>query len=89
MECGYKDLISILHIIIVFVDLLKLIESESVMPDTIKDKLNNMLTLLNKYTNNQKEIQHSMLALLDSSYVNILEAQQLSKKLDVIKDNSK
>ncbi|XP_022179853.1 uncharacterized protein LOC111040298 [Myzus persicae] len=69
-------------------DLLKLIESESVMPDTIKDKLNNMLTLLNKYTNNQKEIQHSMLALLDSSYVNILEAQQLSKKLDVIKDNS-
>jgi len=59
------------------------------MPDTIKNKLNNMLTLLNKYTNNQKEIQHSMLKLLDSSYVNILEAQQLSKKVDAIKAISK
>lgn len=48
-----------------------------------------MLTLLNKYTNNQKEIQHSMLKLLDSSYVNILEAQQLSKKVDAIKAISK
>lgn len=48
-----------------------------------------MLALLNKYTNNQKEIQHSMLTLLDSSYVNILEAQQLSKKVDAIKANSK
>ncbi|KAL5242110.1 hypothetical protein ACI65C_009520 [Semiaphis heraclei] len=66
-------------------DLLKLIESEPVIPGTIKNKLNNMLTLLNKYTNNQKEIQHSMLKLLDSSYVNILEAQQLSKKVDAIK----
>lgn len=48
-----------------------------------------MLTLLNKYTNNQKDIQTSMLALLDSSNVNILEAQQLSKKVDDIKVNSK
>jgi len=69
--------------------LLKLIESEPVMPDTIKNKLNNMLTLLNKYTNNQKEIQHSMLKLLDSSYINILEAQQLSKNVDAIKAISK
>lgn len=69
-------------------DLLRLIESEPVMPNTIQNKLNNMLTLLNKYTNNQKEIQHSMLILLDSSYVNILEAQQLSKKLAAIKVNS-
>ncbi|CAI6365327.1 unnamed protein product [Macrosiphum euphorbiae] len=69
-------------------DLLKLIESEPAMPDTIKNKLNNMLTLLNKYTNNQKDIQHSMLTLLDSSNVNILEAQQLSKKVDAIKVNS-
>jgi len=69
--------------------LLKLIESEPAMPDTIKNKLNNMLTLLNKYTNNQKDIQHSMLTLLDSSNVNILEAQQLSKKVDAIKVNSK
>lgn len=69
--------------------MLKLIESEPVMPDTIKNKLNNMLTLLNKYTNNQKEIQHSMLKLLDSSYINILEAQQLSKNVDAIKAISK
>lgn len=59
------------------------------MPDTIKNKLNNMLTFLNKYTNNQKDIQHSMLTLLDSSNVNILEAQHLSKKVDAIKVNSK
>jgi len=59
------------------------------MPDTIKNKLNNMLTLLNKYSNNQKEIKHSVLKLLDSSYVNILEAQQLSKKVDAIKANTK
>ncbi|XP_025204932.1 uncharacterized protein LOC112601493 [Melanaphis sacchari] len=69
-------------------DLLKLIESEPVMPDTIKNKLNNMLTLLNKYTSNQKEIQHSILTLLDSSYINILEAQNLSKKVDALKANS-
>jgi len=59
------------------------------MPDTIKNKLNNMLSLLNTYTNNQKEIQNSMLKLLDSSYVNILEAQQLLKKVDAIKAISK
>jgi len=83
----YKKCLNIY--IIVFVDLLKLIESEPVMPDTIKNKLDNMLTLLNKYTNNQKEIQHSILTLLDSSYINILEAQQLSKKVDALKANSR
>jgi len=75
--------------LIVFVDLLKLIESEPVMPDIIKNKLNNMLTLLNKYTNNQKEIQNSIFTLLDSSYINILEAQQLSKKVDALKASSR
>lgn len=69
-------------------DLLKLLESEPVMPDIIKNKLNNMLTLLNKYTKNQKEIQNSIFTLLNSSYINILEAQQLSKKVDALKANS-
>lgn len=68
--------------------MLKLIESESVMPETIRNKLNDMLTLLNKYTNNKKEIHHSILKLLDSSHVNILEAQQLSETVDAIKANS-
>lgn len=74
---------------IIFVDLLKLIESEPVMSDIIKNKLSNMLTLLNKYTNNQKEIQNSIFTLLDSSYINILEAQKLSKKVDALKANSR
>lgn len=74
---------------IVFVlDLLKMIESYPDMPNTLQDKLNVMLSLLNKYTNNKKDINDSLFKLLDSSYVNISEAKQLSKQLDIIKANA-
>lgn len=60
-----------------------------VMSNTLNDKLNNMLSLLNKLMKNKKEINNSIFKLLDSSYVNILEAQKLAEKVDVIKANSK
>lgn len=47
-----------------------------------------MLSLLNIYLNNNKEITSSIFKLLDSSYINITEAQQLTKQVDVIKVNS-
>lgn len=47
-----------------------------------------MLTLLIKYTNNKKNINNSLLKLLDSNNVNILKTQQLSKQIDDIKSNS-
>lgn len=58
------------------------------MPNTLSTKLNNMVSLLNKYTNNQKEINNSIFKLLDSSSINIDEAQKLAKHIDVIKVNS-
>ncbi|VVC33119.1 Hypothetical protein CINCED_3A011708 [Cinara cedri] len=69
-------------------DLFKLIESDENMLYTLSTKLNNMVSLLNKYTSNQREISNSIFRLLDSSSINIIEAQELSKHLDVIKANS-
>lgn len=58
------------------------------MPNMLNCKLNDMLSLLNKYTNNKKEISNSMFKLLDSSNVNILKCQKLAEQVDVIKSNS-
>lgn len=72
----------------VVLDLLKMIESEPDMPNTLQLKLNIMLSLLNKYLNNKKDINNSLFKLFDNSYVNILEAQKLSKQIDNIKANT-
>lgn len=61
--------------------------SEPVLPNTLKNKLNNLLSLLNKYIDNKKEINDSISKLLDSSDVNILEAQKLAKQVDDLKKN--
>lgn len=58
------------------------------MLNTLSTKLNNMVSLLNKYISNQKEISNSIFRLLESSSINIIEAQELSKHVDVIKANS-
>lgn len=71
-----------------FLDLLQLVKSEPYMPSNLKSKLSTLLSLLVQYTNNKKEINNHIFKLLDSSYVNILEAQQLSKQIDVIKTNA-
>lgn len=71
-----------------FLDLLQLVKSEPDMPNNLKNKLNTLLSLLVQYTNNKNEINNYIFKLLDSSYVNILEAQQLSKQIDVIKTNA-
>jgi len=47
-----------------------------------------MLSLLSKYSNNKKDINNSIFKLLDSSYINILEAQKLSKQVDILNNNS-
>lgn len=74
---------------VVFVlDLLKMIESYSDVPNTLQLKLNVLLSLLNKYTNNKKDINNSLFKLLDRSYVNISKAKQLSKQLDIIVANA-
>jgi len=74
---------------VVFVlDLLKMIESYSDVPNTLQLKLNVLLSLLNKYTNNKKDINNSLFKLLDRSYVNISSAKQLSKQLDIIVANA-
>lgn len=58
------------------------------MPNALNTQLNYMVSLLNKYTNNQKEISNSIFKLLDSNSINIIEAQELAKHLDVIEANS-
>lgn len=71
-----------------FPDLLQLVKSEPDMSNNLKNKLNTLLSLLVQYTNNKNEINNYIFKLLDSSYVNILEAQQLSKQIDVVKTNA-
>lgn len=58
------------------------------MANTLHTQLNYMVSLLNKYTNNQKEISNSIFTLLDSNSINIIEAQELAKHVDIIKANS-
>lgn len=58
------------------------------MTNNLNDKLNDMLSLLNKYISNKNEIDNAIFKLLNSSYVNISEAQKLAKQVDVIKNNS-
>jgi len=69
-------------------DLLQLINSNLDIHNTLKSKLNTMLSLLAKYTNNKKEIINSMHELLDSSNGNILKIRQLADQADILKANS-
>lgn len=62
-------------------------DTKLVMPDTLNEKLNNMLCLLNLYTKNKNEINNSIFKLLDSSYINVLEAQKLAEQVNVVKAN--
>lgn len=71
-----------------FIDLLQLTKSETNTPNALEKKLNGMLSLLNTYINNNREIRNSIFKLLDSSYINVIEAQQLEKQVDAIKVNS-
>lgn len=71
-----------------FLDLLQLVKSEPDMPNNLKNKLSTLLSLLVKYINNKNEINNYIFKLLDTSYVNILEAQQLSKQINVVKMNA-
>lgn len=43
---------------------------------------------MNKYKDNKKEIMNSLTKLLDSSDVNIVEAQKLAKQVDNLKTNT-
>lgn len=72
-----------------FLYLLDLIEPSHNMPSILQNKLETLLVLVNKYSNNKKEIDGSILKLLDSSNVNISEAQQLEKQIYTVKANSK
>lgn len=58
------------------------------MAKTLNDKLNNMLSLMNKYISNKNDIKNALLKLLDSSYVNIIEVNKLAKQVDVLKNYS-
>lgn len=59
------------------------------MANTLKNQLNIYLSLLNKYTSNKNEIKNSIFKLLDSSHINILEAQKLNEQVDILKTNAR
>lgn len=69
-------------------ELLKIMESNPIMPNTLRSKLHSVLSLLTKYTNNKKEINNTVSKLLSSSYVNISEAQQLLKQSSTLKSRT-
>lgn len=71
-----------------FLDLLEVLDTEPVILNNLKNKLNNLLSLLNKYKDNKKKIMNSLIKLLDSSDVNIVEAQKLAKQVDNLKTNT-
>lgn len=59
------------------------------MPTTLKNKLNTLLSLLNTFANNRKEIYHSVSKLQDSSHIYIEKIQQLVEQTNVVQHSSK
>lgn len=58
------------------------------MSSTIKKKLTALLSLLNTYANNRKEIYQSLFKLQDDSYVNIEKARELAKQVNVVQHSA-
>lgn len=58
------------------------------MAKTLKDKLNNMLSLMNKYIITNNDLKSDMSKLFESSYINIIEVQNLAKEVDNLKNHS-
>lgn len=69
-------------------DLLKIIYSEKTMAKTLKDKLNNMLSIMNKYIIINNDLKSDISKLFESSYINIIEVQNLAKEVDNLKNHS-
>lgn len=59
------------------------------MPSTIKNKLTTLLSLLNTFANNRKDIYHSLFKLQDSSNVIIEKAQRLVKQTNLVQQSTK